>query len=117
MARGLNSSSKVTCPVQRFFMRAITILILSIVALAIIAPSLLASIIGGALAITVSGLIGLFIVGMVMLVVGVVFGSTLLALLAGGVTLLLVGFSVLWPLLFICFLVWLCCRDNKRETV
>ena len=96
-------------------MRTFTILLVSILALALFAPGLLSSIIGGALAITVSSFVGLFIVGLVMLVVGLVFGSTLLALLAGAIAFLFVGFSVLWPLLIIGLLVWLCCRDNKRE--
>lgn len=96
-------------------MRTFIIITLSIVATALIAPGLLSSILGGLLAITVSGLLGLLTVGLVMLIVGVVFGSTLLAFLAGGLTLVIVGFSVFWPLILIFLLVWLCCRSNNRQ--
>lgn len=96
-------------------MRTFTAILITIVALAIFAPGLLSSIFGGALAITISGFVGLFMVGLVMLIVGVMFGSTLLALLAGAIALLFVGISVLWPLLIIGLLVWLCCRGRSRE--
>lgn len=96
-------------------MRTFLIIILITAACVLFAPGLLSSVVGGLLALTISGLVSLAIVGVVMLIVGVIFGSTLLALTAGAVTLLLVGFSVFWPLLLIFFIIWLCTRTSRSE--
>lgn len=98
-------------------MRTFLTITLITIACVLFAPGLLSSVIGGLLAITISGIIGLALVGFVMLIVGLVFGSTLLALAAGAVTLLLVGFSVFWPLLLIFFIIWLCTRSSRSEMV
>lgn len=98
-------------------MRTFLLITLIIGATLFIAPGLFASIIGGILALTISGLVGLALIGAVMLVVGIVFGSTLLALIAGAVTLLFVGFTVFWPLLLVFFVIWLCTRSGRAEVV
>lgn len=93
-------------------MRTFLICCLVLVLTLFFAPSVFATIIGGIVALTVSGLVGLLIIGGVMLLVGLIFGSTLLAMIAGAVTLLIVGFSVFWPLLLLFFVIWLCIRKT-----
>lgn len=80
-----------------------------------LAPGVLSSLVATVVSITASGLTALLIVGVVMLVVGLVFGSSLLAFLAGGITLLFVGFSLLWPLLLIFLIIWLITRSSRTQ--
>lgn len=93
-------------------MRTFLIFSLILILTILFAPSVFATLIGGLFAITISGLVGLLIVGGVALLVGLIFGSTMLAIIAGSVTLLIVGFSVFWPLLLLFVVIWLCSRNR-----
>ncbi|RUO27947.1 hypothetical protein CWE12_13535 [Aliidiomarina sedimenti] len=96
-------------------MRGFILFCLLLAALFWLAPGVLSAIFAGAISITVSGLTALIIVGVVMLVVGTVFGSLLLAGIAGAIALLFVGFSLLWPLLLVFLLIWLLTRDRTQH--
>lgn len=96
-------------------MRALLISLLIVAALFWFAPGIFAALLAGIVGLTVSGLVAVFLVGGVMLLVGLVFGSTLLALIAGGVAVLFVGFSLLWPLLLVFLVIWLITRDRTQQ--
>lgn len=96
-------------------MRTILLILLVVATLLWLAPGIFAAALAGLVTVTVSGFVGLLIVGLVMLVVGLIFGSMLMAVLAGGITLLFVGFSLLWPLLIAFMLIWLCTRERTQN--
>ncbi|RUO24265.1 hypothetical protein CWE09_10315 [Aliidiomarina minuta] len=96
-------------------MRSILLITLLVAALFWFAPGIFAASLAGLITVTVSGFVGLLIVGGVMLFVGLIFGSALMAFLAGGITLLFVGFSLLWPLLIAFILIWLCTRGRTQS--
>ena len=96
-------------------MRTFLICSLVLVLTLIFAPGIFASLLGGLLALTISGLVGLLIVGGVALLVGLLFGSTMLAVVAAAAALLIVGFSVFWPLVLLFLIIWLCTRDRTAS--
>jgi hypothetical protein len=96
-------------------MRNLLLIALVIAALFWLAPGIFSAVAAGAISITVSGLVALLTVVAVMAVVGLVFGSALLAFIAGGVALLFVGFSLLWPLLIAFLVIWLFTRDRTQS--
>lgn len=96
-------------------MRNLLLIALVVAALFWFAPGIFSAIAAGAISVTVSGLVALFLVVGVMAVVGLIFGSTLLAFIAGGVALLFVGFSLLWPLLIAFAIIWLFTRDRTQR--
>lgn len=96
-------------------MRNLLLIALVVAALFWFAPGIFSAVAAGAISITVSGLVALFLVVGVMGVVGLIFGSTLLAFIAGGVALLFVGFSLLWPLLIAFLFIWLFTRDRTQR--
>lgn len=95
-------------------MRTLLISLLIVAALFWFAPGVFAALIAGVVGLTISGLVAVLIVGGIMLLVGLIFGSTLLAVLAGGIAVLFVGFSLLWPLLLVFALIWLCTRGRTQ---
>lgn len=97
-------------------MRTFLIFSLILILTVIYAPGVFATLLSGLFAITISGIVGLLLVGGVALLVGLIFGSTLLAIIAGSVTLLMVGFSVFWPLLLLFLIIWLCSRNRSTVT-
>lgn len=96
-------------------MRNLLLIALVVAALFWFAPGIFSAVAAGAISITISGLVALLVVVGVMGLVGLLFGSAMLAFIAGGVALLFVGFSLLWPLLIAFLIIWLFTRDRTQR--
>lgn len=75
----------------------------------------LGHVVGSIIELSVAGLVGLAVVGIVFFVTMTVFGSVLIALAAGFVTLLLTGIGLFWPLLLCVGILYLMLRKKPRS--
>lgn len=88
-------------------MRTLFIVLLVVLALAVFGPTLLTWLVSGVFAILIPLFVVLLLAGIGFFVGAVLLGSTLLGLTIVAGVVLLVGFSLFWPVLLVFAAIWL----------
>lgn len=95
-------------------MRTLLIVLLVILALAVFGPTLLTWLVSGVFSVLAPLFVVLLLAGIGFFVGAVVLGSTLLGLTIVAGVMLMVGFSLFWPVLLVLAVIWLFTRTRTQ---